>query len=548
MARVFPVFRIVAELKQIGFIFLDADLVNTRHLAPESTELFHFMAIPFHAHHLHHQLQFGTGFVLYARKAHKVITHLLKTRPFAVKLVAFLGGSVKAQRKVLQRRRQQLSGHGFIQKCAIGGKQRGNVVPLTILNAIKDLAIHEWLAQADQHHVFGRRTGLLHQTLKNIVLHIRLGLLMRFPGAHGAIQIALRRGLHNVFHGKGVDSLLSGKVTVQELPPVECSHTVGRYTNCNWWCLLRHDGDRGGFLLRMKCIISGGRGFIGRRLVDALLADHHYVAIWSRTPGQEKRMAVGAFYWDPLSGEPAEESLHDFDAVVHLAGEPVAARWTPEVKQRIRDSRVLGTRRLVDAIAKVQRKPKVLVCASAIGYYGSRGNEILTEDSGPGTDFLAVLCQEWEREADRAATLGLRVVKIRVGVVLGQDGGAFAAMLPAFRAFLGGKLGSGTQWMPWIHVDDVAAMFRYAIEHDVHGVWNGTAPNPVTNAEFTRQLQATLKRPSPMRVPAFALKLMLGELADRVLGSARVLPKAAQEAGFVWQYPELTEALKQLVG
>ncbi|MDQ6678763.1 MAG: TIGR01777 family oxidoreductase, partial [Acidobacteriota bacterium] len=203
----------------------------------------------------------------------------------------------------------------------------------------------------------------------------------------------------------------------------------------------------------MKCIVSGGRGFIGRRVVDSLLRDRHYVAVWSREPGGETRTAVGAFFWDPLGAEPAEESLTDYDAVIHLAGEPVAQRWTAEVKQKIRDSRVLGTKRLVDALTKVRQRPKVLVCASAIGFYGSRGEEELREDSGPGAGFLADVCRDWEREADRAADLGMRVVKLRIGVVLGREGGALAAMLPAFRSFLGGRTGDGRQWMSWIHVD-----------------------------------------------------------------------------------------------
>src|SRR5579863_9941329 len=200
------------------------------------------------------------------------------------------------------------------------------------------------------------------------------------------------------------------------------------------------------------------------------------------------------------------------DAVIHLAGEQVAQRWNPKVKQRIRDSRVLGTRRLVDAIARVQHKPGVLVCASAIGYYGDRGDELLTESSGPGSGFLAEVCREWEEEASHAADFGLRVVKLRIGFVLGKEGGALAKMVPAFRAGVGGRLGSGRQWMPWIHAADLAEMFVHAAEGDsgvsgIGGVWNACAPNPVTNAEFTRELGSVLHRPTLFPVPAFALRL-----------------------------------------
>lgn len=297
----------------------------------------------------------------------------------------------------------------------------------------------------------------------------------------------------------------------------------------------------------MKCVISGGTGFIGRRIVDRLLHNGHYVGVWSRKPGLEKRNAVQSFFWDPLQGEPPEESLNKMDAVIHLAGEQVAQRWNPEVKRRIRDSRVLGTRRLVDAIGRVQHKPTVLVCASAIGYYGDRGDEVLTESSGPGSGFLADVCRAWEEEAGRAADFGLRVVKLRVGFVLGKDGGALAQMAPAFRAFVGGRLGSGRQWMPWIHAADLAEMFVYATENGVSGVWNACSPNPVTNAAFTKELGSVLGRPTLFPVPPFALKLAFGEVGQHMLDSARVVPEAALKAGYRFRYPELGPALKNLL-
>jgi len=301
----------------------------------------------------------------------------------------------------------------------------------------------------------------------------------------------------------------------------------------------------------MKCVVSGGTGFIGRHIVDRLLRGGHYVGVWSRKPGLEKRNAVQSFSWDPLQGEPPEESLNKMDAVIHLAGEPVAQRWNREVKQRIRDSRVLGTRRLVDVIGRVQHKPGVLVCASAIGYYGDRGDEILTESSRPGSGFLANVCREWEEEAGRAADFGLRVVKLRIGFVLGKDGGALAQMVPAFRACVGGRLGSGRQWMPWIHVADLAGIFVHAAEGEiagVSGVWNACSPNPVTNAEFTRELGSVLHRPTLFPIPPFALKLAFGEIGRHMLDSARVVPDAVLRAGYRFHYPELEPALRNLLG
>jgi uncharacterized protein len=297
----------------------------------------------------------------------------------------------------------------------------------------------------------------------------------------------------------------------------------------------------------MKCIISGGTGFIGRRLVDTLLKNGHYVAVWSRQPGEERRTAVQSFYWDPLEGEPQEESINGFDAVVHLAGESVAQRWNDDAKGKIRDTRILGTRRLVSAISKVRHKPAALICSSAVGYYGSRGDEVLTEASAPGKGFLAEVCIGWEKEAQAATGLGLRVANIRTGIVLGRDGGALPKMLPAFQSFAGGMLGSGRQWMPWIHVDDLVELYRFAIETPVSGPLNGAAPNPVTNAQFTAALAKAVHRPAFLNVPAFALHALLGEMAHMVLEGQRALPESPQKLGFTWKYSTLDEALRNLL-
>jgi hypothetical protein len=302
----------------------------------------------------------------------------------------------------------------------------------------------------------------------------------------------------------------------------------------------------------IRCILSGGTGFIGGRIVERLQSNGHSVSVWTRRPEREKRPGVRAFAWDPLEGEPPPESLDGADAVIHLAGEQVAQRWNDAVKGRIRDSRVLGTRHLVDAIGQMARKPKVLVCASAIGYYGDRGEEVLTESSAPGTGFLADVCRGWESEARRAADLGVRVISLRIGFVLGKQaggklGGALARMAPVFRAFAGGRLGSGKQWMPWIHIDDVAEMFAYAIESDISGVWNAAAPNPVTNAMFTRAMARTVHRPALFPVPPFALKLAFGELGQHMLDSSRVVPEAALKAGFAFRFAEVEAALRDLL-
>ena len=290
----------------------------------------------------------------------------------------------------------------------------------------------------------------------------------------------------------------------------------------------------------MKCIVSGGTGFIGRRIVERLRGDGHTVAIWSRKAGPP-------FKWDPLQGEPSPESFEGVDTVIHLAGETVAQRWNDEVKRRIADSRVLGTRRLVDAIARLEKKPKVLVSASAIGYYGDRGDTILSESAAPGKGFLADVCQAWEAEADRAGELGLRVIKLRIGFVLGKDGGALAKMVPAFRAYVGGRLGSGQQWMPWIHVDDVANLFTFAAENPVSGVWNATSPNPVTNEQFTAEMARVLGRPAIFAIPPFALKLAFGEMGQHMLDSARVVPDAPLRHAYQFRYHTLDLALRNLL-
>ncbi len=279
----------------------------------------------------------------------------------------------------------------------------------------------------------------------------------------------------------------------------------------------------------MHIAISGASGFVGRRLTANLERSGHRIL----------RLARGR---TDLQLDPP------LDAVVHLAGEPVSQRWNKEVKQRIRDSRVEGTRNLVAGMAKLENKPKVFVCASAVGLYGERGEQWLDESAAPGVGFLADVCTEWEAEADRAEALGIRVVKIRIGLVLGRDGGALAAMLLPFRLGLGGRLGSGKQWMSWIHLDDLTGMIQFAVENgQARGAWNGVAPHPVTNSEFTRQLAAAVHRPAFFIAPEFLIKLGAGEMAQILFFSQRCRPAAALEAGFQFRYPELGPALRAVL-
>ena len=297
----------------------------------------------------------------------------------------------------------------------------------------------------------------------------------------------------------------------------------------------------------MNITVTGATGFIGAQLMRKLLAAGHTVHALARKRPPTLPASVRFSEWDSTRGEPPRESLAIADAIVNLAGEPVAQRWTPEVKRRIRGSRVDGTRHLVNALSTQSRRPQALVNASAIGIYGSRGDEILTEDSEPGYDFLARVVIDWEKSAELAESLGIRVVRLRFGMVLG-NGGALAKMLPPFRLGLGGRIGSGKQWMSWIHIDDLTSLILSAVTNAAaHGPMNATAPNPATNADFTKALGAVLHRPAILPVPKFALKLIFGEMSTVVLASQRVLPQAAQTTGFQFEYPQLKAALARLL-
>jgi hypothetical protein len=288
----------------------------------------------------------------------------------------------------------------------------------------------------------------------------------------------------------------------------------------------------------MRVLVTGGTGFIGGPVCRALRSAGHAVMVVTRHPEAGRE--------DEVSWERVGEAVRAADAVVNLAGEPIAdGRWTPLRKERIRESRVMATRAVVDAVAESSPRPSVLVSGSAVGYYGARGDEPLDETSEAGTGFLAGVCQAWEQEAMRAEPLGLRVVRLRIGVVLSNDGGALARMLPPFRAFVGGPLGSGRQWMSWIHRDDVVGLVLAALGSTrLRGAVNATAPQPVTNRDFAEALGHALGRPALLRVPALALRLALGEMADMLLSGQRVFPAAAERGGYRWRFPDLARALR----
>lgn len=293
----------------------------------------------------------------------------------------------------------------------------------------------------------------------------------------------------------------------------------------------------------MKIAVTGATGFIGRHLMPKLGAVGHQL----RTLGRRPMEQLPFFEWDS-SGEPAADALEGCRAVIHLAGENVAQRWTNAAKRRMRDSRVEGAKHLVSSLSKTVNRPSVFLSASAVGIYGSRRDELLTEASQRGTGFLADLTDEWESAARAAEPLGIRVVNLRFGLVLGRAGGALPKMTMPFRLGVGGKLGAGKQWMPWIHIEDAANLIVFALRNEaLRGPVNVTAPNPVTNADFTRSLAAALHRPAFMTVPVSALELALGEMAEAVLASTRVIPAAAQSAGFHFTYPELESALRDLL-
>lgn len=296
----------------------------------------------------------------------------------------------------------------------------------------------------------------------------------------------------------------------------------------------------------MHILLSGSHGFLGSALMASLAPMGHEV----RRLVRASRMHPGDVSWDPAKGVIDQGALEGLDAVVHLAGESVLGRWTPDKKARIRDSRIHGTRLLAGALTRLTRPPRVLLSGSATGFYGDRGEELLSETSAPGTAFLAEVCREWEAASQPAVQQGIRVAYLRSGMVLSPQGGALAKMLPAFRAGVGGRLGNGRQYMSWITLEDWLAAATYALETvSLRGPVNLVAPQPVTNREFTSALGRSLNRPAICPVPAFALRLLLGEMAQELLlGSARATPAALLSSGFSFRDPALDGAFLRMLG
>lgn len=306
-----------------------------------------------------------------------------------------------------------------------------------------------------------------------------------------------------------------------------------------------------------RVILTGATGLIGRQLFGALRERGYEIVVFSRNPEQARRQLPGAaeyVAWAPTPGGGWTAALDGADAVIHLAGAPIAqgligVRWTPAYKREIMASRVEGTRAIVEAIAAAPRKPATLVSASAIGYYGHRGAEPLDESAPPGSDFLAEVCVAWEREATRAEALGLRVVRVRTGIVLDTTSGALGQLLLPFRLRTGGPILPGTQYYSWIHPADEIGIILLALEHPgAAGPLNATAPNPVTSHEFAAILGEVLGSPSWLPVPELALRAALGEMADLVTKGQRVVPRRAQELGYRFRFPELKPALRDLLG
>jgi hypothetical protein len=297
----------------------------------------------------------------------------------------------------------------------------------------------------------------------------------------------------------------------------------------------------------MKILVTGASGLVGTALLPALKAAGHEVYRLVRSAADR---AANGINWNPSEGTIDAASLEGMEAVIHLAGENIAeGRWTDEKKRRIRESRVKGTRLLSETLAGLKQKPHTLLSASATGFYGDRGDELLTEQSASGKDFLAEVCREWELATQPAAQSGMRVVNLRFGVILSAEGGALKKMLTPFKLGVGGKIGSGRQYMSWIGIDDAVGAILFALETEtLRGPVNVVSPQPVTNLEFTKTLGRVLSRPTIFSVPEFAARLAFGEVADALLlSSTRVVPLRLKEAGYQFKYPELELAMHHIV-
>jgi len=303
----------------------------------------------------------------------------------------------------------------------------------------------------------------------------------------------------------------------------------------------------------MKVVVTGASGFIGKELLKALKWRGHETAVLSRNPGAARArlpFPAAIFKWDPAKEPAPLSAFQGCDAVIHLAGEQVAGgRWTDDRKKAIFDSRVWSTRKLIETLGSFEKKPKIFISASAIGYYGNRPGETLNENSPRGEGFLAHACGCWEEEIWKAKNLGIRTSLVRIGIVLGLDGGILEKTLPVFRRGFGSILGNGRQWMSWVHVSDLVNIFIRILESaEIEGAFNGVSPYPVTNTEFSRALGKACGRPVLLKTPAFILRFALGEFAGLLLESQKISSEKIRSSGFQFQYPRLDAALKNILG
>jgi len=301
----------------------------------------------------------------------------------------------------------------------------------------------------------------------------------------------------------------------------------------------------------MKILISGGTGFVGSLLTSRLVRDGHEVSILVRNETEAKTGASDAsfIHGDPTVPGPWQQAVMVHDAIINLAGASIFSRWTPQQKRAIRESRINTTRNIVESIDTRSGKTITLLSTSAVGYYGFHGDEELTEEDPPGHDFLATVAQEWEKEALRAKEKGARVCITRFGIVLGPNGGALGQMIPLFKKFVGGPIGSGRQWFSWIHSEDLTEAFSFLLKHqELSGPFNVCSPKPVRNNDLAKAIGKALHRPSFMPAPGFAIRLVLGEFGSVILKGQKVIPRRLIESGFIFKHPEIEEAIEAIIG
>ncbi len=301
----------------------------------------------------------------------------------------------------------------------------------------------------------------------------------------------------------------------------------------------------------MRTLITGATGFVGKYVIQALRKKGHEISILTRNPKSTNKIVnfpCNIYKWDPEKDFIPKQAFNNVGAIIHLAGENIAGgRWTKSKKEKIKRSRVLITKNLMKQVITLKQKPKVIVSASAIGFYGDNGDSFIDESSPPGIGFLSKLCQSWEKATLPLAQHEIRTVALRIGMVLGHGGGAIKRILPPFRFALGGRLGTGTQWMSWIHVEDLANLFVYSIENtNLNGIYNAVSLSPVTNSDFTKTLSRVINQPADLPVPALALKLIFGEMSQILLNSQRVSNKKIMQTGFRYKYNELEIALEEI--